>query len=329
MPPLWMVLRPFTSSRVVPHPALTVSVPPSGAAGSSAVLSLVPGVGLPAPAPGPSVPTSSVPNPAGAASPIPGVTASSIPGVALLAPLLDGAFDAMVLLGGALVGSPLSVPHAKRSVPRPSKARARMPMPRYGSEFRGSLSSDEKRPLSRRQPAAGQRKNLIRTGVEGRGGCRASIHLAGGCREILPARRTSTAWRARQVEGCRVMSPYRELDCVIVRTLRTPTREVSGTDQVVRQPRVGDQGSIVHVLDSTHVVVECVDSSGYTPWVADFHVEELARLPKGWTFEVAEVSPGAYCAVARGPRNMRAESTDTDPDKALADCRAFALRYPE
>jgi len=71
-----------------------------------------------------------------------------------------------------------------------------------------------------------------------------------------------------------VSSPYRELDCVVVRSLSTSTRTVSGT------------------------------------------------------FDVSEISPGAYCAMARGPRGMRAESTDTDLDKVLADCRAFALRYP-
>src|SRR4051812_9927132 len=138
MPPLWMVLRPFISWRVVPHPALSVSVPPSDPPGASAVLSPVLVVGLPAP--GTSVATSSVPIPGGAASPIPGgaaspipgATASPTPGVAPLAPSPDGAFDAvpddgaMALLGSTLVvlppegmGSPWSVPHAKRNVPRP------------------------------------------------------------------------------------------------------------------------------------------------------------------------------------------------------------------
>jgi hypothetical protein len=82
------------------------------------------------------------------------------------------------------------------------------------------------------------------------------------------------------------------------------------------------------MLDLEHRVVECVDSSGYTAWIADFHVDELAPALNGWKFEVSEVNAAVYRVVARGPRNMCAESTDADLDKALADCRAFALRYP-
>jgi len=126
-----------------------------------------------------------------------------------------------------------------------------------------------------------------------------------------------------------VTPTYRELDVVVVRTLLVPTRNVTGTDLVVRQPRVGDQGAIVHVLPSEHCVVECVDSSGLTSWSADFHVDELAPPLNRWTFDVREVSASVYRAVGSGPRNMHVESTDPDPDKALADCRAFALRYPE
>ncbi len=121
---------------------------------------------------------------------------------------------------------------------------------------------------------------------------------------------------------------YRELDVVLVRTLLVPTRNVTGTDRVVRQPRVGDQGAIVHILGAEHCIVECVDSSGLTSWLADFHVDELAPSLDRWKFDVREVSATVYRAVGIGPRNMHVESTDTDPEKALAECRAFALRYP-
>jgi len=46
-------------------------------------------------------------------------------------------------------------------------------------------------------------------------------------------------------------------------------------------------------------------------------------------FDVREVSASVYRAVGIGPQKMHVESTDIDPDKALADCRAFVLRYPE
>jgi hypothetical protein len=42
--------------------------------------------------------------------------------------------------------------------------------------------------------------------------------------------------------------PFRELEVVRVVRLLTPTREVDGTAGLSRQPRVGDVGSIVHVL---------------------------------------------------------------------------------
>lgn len=126
------------------------------------------------------------------------------------------------------------------------------------------------------------------------------------------------------------MNPtYRELDVVVVRTLFEPTRNVTGTDRVVRQPRVGDQGAIVRILGSEHCTVECVDSSGLTSWLANFQFDELAPRLHRWNFDVREVSASVYRAVGMGPRKMHVESTDTNPDKALADCRAFALRYPE
>jgi hypothetical protein len=69
--------------------------------------------------------------------------------------------------------------------------------------------------------------------------------------------------------------PFRELEVVRVVRLLTPTREVCGTAGVSRQPRVGDVGSIVHVLGPRAFIVECVDPEGLTAWVADFEAEEL------------------------------------------------------
>jgi len=124
-----------------------------------------------------------------------------------------------------------------------------------------------------------------------------------------------------------VAAVFHEFDAVVVQCLSVPTRAVTGTAGMVRQPRVGDCGAVVHVLDSERCTVECVDGSGMTAWLADFSFAELAPPLDHWKFDVREVSAGVYRAVGSGPRNMSVESTDTDADKALADCRAFALRY--
>jgi hypothetical protein len=122
---------------------------------------------------------------------------------------------------------------------------------------------------------------------------------------------------------------FRELEVVVVRGLVAATRDVTGTEGVVRQPRVGDLATVVDILDAAHCTVECVNSSGETRWLADFHLDELGPDLEAWKFDVREVSSGVYRAVGSGPRGMRVEATDTDADAALADCRAFALRYPE
>jgi hypothetical protein len=66
-----------------------------------------------------------------------------------------------------------------------------------------------------------------------------------------------------------------ELDVVRVTRLLTATRHVDGSSGMVRQPRVGDVGAIVHVLGEKAFVVECVDAGGLTAWVADFEAEEI------------------------------------------------------
>jgi hypothetical protein len=77
---------------------------------------------------------------------------------------------------------------------------------------------------------------------------------------------------------------FKELDIVVVRALLTPTRHVDGTDTIKRQPRVGDQGTIVHVLGPEAYIVESVDAAGMTVWLADFRADELAPIPIGWQF---------------------------------------------
>ncbi len=119
---------------------------------------------------------------------------------------------------------------------------------------------------------------------------------------------------------------YPEYKVVLVRKLIEPQREIDGTSGALHQPRVGDQAVVVSVLEPEHRILECVDSSGRTRWVAEFHIDEIVEPPDNWSFQIVEVSPCVYRASGTGPRGMHAESTDTDPDKALADCREFALR---
>ena len=122
-------------------------------------------------------------------------------------------------------------------------------------------------------------------------------------------------------------TPLVEGDVVVIRQLIASKREVDGTEGATRQPRVGDQGAIVHVIGPDRRLVECIDSSGMTAWLATFHIDELSPTPVGWSFRVMETSSGVFRAVGAGPRGMIVESTDTDADKVLADCRQFALRY--
>jgi hypothetical protein len=119
---------------------------------------------------------------------------------------------------------------------------------------------------------------------------------------------------------------FNEFDTVVVRALVIPTRHVDGTDAVKRQPRVGDEGAIVYVLGPDSYVVECVDATGMTVWLADFRADELAAELAGWKFSADEISAGVYRATGVGPGGMRVEASDTESSLALAVCREFALR---
>ena len=73
--------------------------------------------------------------------------------------------------------------------------------------------------------------------------------------------------------------PIREHDVVKVVRLNSECREYSGTERLMREPRVGDSGTVVYLLDRANpgapMIVECVDEDGYTVWLAEFAVDEL------------------------------------------------------
>ncbi len=74
------------------------------------------------------------------------------------------------------------------------------------------------------------------------------------------------------------MSHLQELDVVRVVRLHRQDRGFTGTESVMRPPRIGDVGAIVGVYgeaDDTPVAVEMVDSDGLTVWLADFERTEL------------------------------------------------------
>ena len=70
----------------------------------------------------------------------------------------------------------------------------------------------------------------------------------------------------------------------LVRVIRlnTPERHISGHEGLVRQPRVGDIGCIVEVVDDMVnkevYTVENADVGGFTIWLADFQQNELIFL---------------------------------------------------
>lgn len=119
---------------------------------------------------------------------------------------------------------------------------------------------------------------------------------------------------------------FKELDVVIVRDLLRPTRQIDGTEGVMRQPRLGDQGAVVHVLSPQEYAVECVDAAGMTVWLGHFGVNEIALSPPGWQFSTEKISQRLHRAQGVGPAGFRVEATDADPTRALATCYAFAAR---
>ena len=73
----------------------------------------------------------------------------------------------------------------------------------------------------------------------------------------------------------------KEYDIIKICSLRKPSRAYDGTDGVMREPRVGDRGIVVHILSKDNeemkYVVECVNPAGFTVWLADFWESELEK----------------------------------------------------
>lgn len=67
----------------------------------------------------------------------------------------------------------------------------------------------------------------------------------------------------------------RELDVVRITSIGSVERAVDGSPGVVRQPVVGDLGTIVHLIRPTRFIVECVDNQGMTVWISDFDLDEV------------------------------------------------------
>ncbi len=72
---------------------------------------------------------------------------------------------------------------------------------------------------------------------------------------------------------------FKEYDVVKVVRLLTDSRRIDGTESIMRQPQVGDVGTIVYVLDDSgdesKYIVESVNQDGMTVWLADFNHSEL------------------------------------------------------
>lgn len=75
---------------------------------------------------------------------------------------------------------------------------------------------------------------------------------------------------------------FEELSVVVVAKLLVAERRVDGTAGCVRQPRVGDVGTVVHVHGPHDFIVECIEpESGFTLWLADFTAEEVSAVWAG------------------------------------------------
>lgn len=71
----------------------------------------------------------------------------------------------------------------------------------------------------------------------------------------------------------------KENDVVRIVKLIEPLREFSGTEGVLRAPRIADEGTVVGYFPPA-LTVEMVDEDGVTVWLADFVSEELELV---WT----------------------------------------------
>jgi hypothetical protein len=91
----------------------------------------------------------------------------------------------------------------------------------------------------------------------------------------------------------------REYDVVRVVNLRKENRPFDGTTGVMRPPRIGDVGTVVHEYKpedlTAPVRVENVDEKGMTIWLADFERDELELVidMRDYEKQVARVLLGA------------------------------------
>jgi hypothetical protein len=68
---------------------------------------------------------------------------------------------------------------------------------------------------------------------------------------------------------------FRELDVVRVARLLTFERPFDGAESVARRRASAIFGAIVDVLGEGAFIVECVNESGLTAWIADFVAAEI------------------------------------------------------
>jgi hypothetical protein len=72
----------------------------------------------------------------------------------------------------------------------------------------------------------------------------------------------------------------KEFDRVCVIKLLTTFREVTSSYPDPPQPALGDAGIVVQI-DGDRCLVEKVDATGYTRWLADFAMAEVERIESG------------------------------------------------
>jgi hypothetical protein len=76
---------------------------------------------------------------------------------------------------------------------------------------------------------------------------------------------------------------FNEYDVVKVVKLLKAERYIDGSAALKRQPRIGDEGTILHIPPNLSdppemMIVECSDPEGQVIWIADFSPEELVVL---------------------------------------------------
>jgi len=85
------------------------------------------------------------------------------------------------------------------------------------------------------------------------------------------------------------MNALKDFDTVRVVRLLDSERKYDGSQGVMRPPRIGDTGAIVHIYSvddkATGYIVEKVAPNGYTTWLADFLPDEIELVENPATQE--------------------------------------------